>query len=51
MLSQRKYVLDLLFETGKLGVKPYSTPMAPNVYFIKENYLKTLRDTGYWLGN
>ena len=21
-LSQRKYVLDLLFETGKLGVKP-----------------------------
>ena len=27
-LSQRKYVLDLLFETGKLGAKPCSSPMA-----------------------
>ena len=24
-ISQRKYVLDLLFETGKLGTKPCST--------------------------
>ena len=27
-LSQRKYVLDLLFETGKLGAKPCSSSMA-----------------------
>ena len=27
-LSQRKYMLDLLFETRKLGVTPYSSPMA-----------------------
>ena len=36
MLSQRKYVLDLLSKTGKLGTKPYSTPMAPNVHITKE---------------
>ena len=30
LLSQRKYLLDMLFETGKLGAKPYSTPMASN---------------------
>jgi Reverse transcriptase (RNA-dependent DNA polymerase) len=29
-LSQRKYVLDLLKETGKLGAKPASTPMETN---------------------
>ena len=27
-LSQRRYVLDLLFEIGKLGAKPCSSPMA-----------------------
>ena len=27
-LSQRKYVLDLLSETGKSGAKPCSFPMA-----------------------
>ena len=31
LLSQRKYVLDLLSEIGKLGVKPCSTLVAPNV--------------------
>ena len=31
LLSQQKYVLDMLSETGKLGTKPCSTPMAPNV--------------------
>ena len=36
LLSQRKYVLDLLSETGKLGAKPCSTPMAPNVQLTKE---------------
>ena len=39
MLSQRIYVLDMLSETGKLGVKPCSTPMAPNVQLIKEGEL------------
>ena len=31
MLSQQKYVLDMLSETKKLGAKPCITPMAPNV--------------------
>ena len=35
-LSQRKYVLDLLFETRKLGVKPYSSPMVPGIHLTKE---------------
>jgi Reverse transcriptase (RNA-dependent DNA polymerase) len=29
-LSQRKYVLDLLQETGKLGCKPVDTPIESN---------------------
>ncbi|CAN0843508.1 Retrovirus-related Pol polyprotein from transposon RE1 [Linum grandiflorum] len=33
MLSQRKYVLDLLQETGMTGCKPASTPMEPNLKF------------------
>ena len=36
MFSQRKYVLDMLSEMGRLGAKPYSTPMAPNVQLTKE---------------
>ena len=32
-------MLDLLSEIGKLGVKPCSTPMAPNVRFTKEGEL------------
>ena len=35
-LSQRKYVLDILFETEKLGVKPCSFPMVPGVHPTKE---------------
>ena len=35
-LSQRKYVFDLLSETGKLGVKPCSSPMVPGVHLSKE---------------
>ena len=31
LLSPQKYVLDLLSEIGKLGVKPCSTHMTPNV--------------------
>ena len=38
-LSPRKYVLDLLFETGKLGAKPCSSPMAPGVHLIREGEL------------
>ena len=29
-------MLDLLSEKGKLGVKPSSTPMAPNMQLTKE---------------
>ena len=37
--SQQKYVLDLLSKTGKLGTKPCSTPMTPNVQITKERDL------------
>ncbi|RVW53673.1 Retrovirus-related Pol polyprotein from transposon RE1 [Vitis vinifera] len=33
-LSQRKYVLDLLEETGKIEAKPCTTPMVPNVQLM-----------------
>ena len=39
LLAQRKYVLDLLSKTGKLGVKPCSTPMTPNVQITMEGDL------------
>ena len=39
LLSQRKYVFDLLSETGKLGVKPYNTPMTLNEQITKEGDL------------
>ena len=35
-LSQRKYVLDILFEIGKFGVKPCSSPMVPSIHFTRE---------------
>ena len=35
-LSQNKYVLDLLSETGKLGVKPCSSPIVPSVHLTRE---------------
>ena len=38
-LSQRKYVLDLLSEIGKLGVKPCSTPMIPGMQLTKDGDL------------
>ena len=33
-VSQRKYVLDILEETGTLDCKPVDTPMDPNVEFL-----------------
>ena len=39
LLSQRKYVLDMLSETGKLGAKSCNTPMVPNVQLTKEGEL------------
>ena len=39
LLSQHKYVLDMLSETRKLGVRPCRTPMTPNVQLIKEGEL------------
>ena len=36
---QRKYVLDLLSETGKLGSKPCSSPMASGVHLTREDEL------------
>ena len=39
LLSQLKYVLDMLSETRKLGAKPCSTPRAPNVQLTKEEKL------------
>ena len=36
VLSQRKYILDLVTETGKLGVKPCNSPMAPGVHLTRE---------------
>jgi len=38
-LSQRKYVLDLLTETGKLEAKPCSAPMIPNPQLTKDGEL------------
>ena len=38
-LSQRKYVLDLLSETEKLGAKPCSSRMDPGVHLTREGEL------------
>ena len=38
-LSQRKYVLDLLSETGKLGANPFSSLMGPGVHLTREGEL------------
>jgi len=37
LLSQRKYTLDLLEETGMLGCKPAGTPMEANVNLWCDN--------------
>jgi Reverse transcriptase (RNA-dependent DNA polymerase) len=43
-LSQRKYVIELLKETGKLGAKPANTPMEPNkkIYLEEDELLKDI---------
>ena len=38
-LFQRKYVLDLLTDTGRLGAKPCDTPMPPNSQLTKDGDL------------
>ncbi|GAA0155359.1 hypothetical protein LIER_13106 [Lithospermum erythrorhizon] len=43
-LSQRKYVIDLLWETEKLGAKPCSALMAHGVQHTMVNYLIILKD-------
>ena len=46
-LSQRKYVLDILEETGLLGSKPVETPMLmSNCMKIKGSCYLILRDIG-----
>lgn len=41
-LSQRKYALDLLDETGMLGARPVNVPINPNQKLLKDEkeYLK-----------
>ena len=34
VMSQRKYVLDILEEIGMLDCKPVDTPMDPNVKLV-----------------
>ena len=46
-LSKRKYVLNLLSETGKLAAKPCHSL----ILLEKANCLKTLRDIEGWLGS
>ena len=38
-LSQMRYVLDLLSETGKLAAKPCHSPMAQNSHLTREGEL------------
>ena len=47
VLSQRKYIRDLLTTTGMLGAKPVGSPMDQNVVLddTQSPRLKTLRGT------
>ncbi|RVW35016.1 Retrovirus-related Pol polyprotein from transposon RE1 [Vitis vinifera] len=45
VMSQRKYVLDILEETGMLECKPVDTPMNPNVKLVPRQE-EPLRDPG-----
>lgn len=46
-LSQRKYVLDLLQETGLLGCRPCETPIEPN-HHLHEDAGERLIDVGHY---
>ena len=46
-ICQRKYVLDLLEETGMLGCKPVSSPMEQNVEWW-DNAIALLEDAGLY---
>lgn len=45
VISQRKYAMDILEETGLLNAKPVDTPMDPNVKLLP-NQGEPLSDTG-----
>ena len=47
VLSQRKYVLDLLKETGMTGCKPASTPMEANLKFTHNPDLAPVERRSY----
>ncbi|CAH9105932.1 unnamed protein product, partial [Cuscuta epithymum] len=47
MICQRKYVLDLLKETGLLGCKPVSTPIDPNQKFGRTGKEEVVDKTKY----
>ncbi|KAK9088655.1 hypothetical protein Scep_027737 [Stephania cephalantha] len=53
VISQRKYVLDLLKETGLLGCKPVATPVDPNQKLEKEDGVEVWTRTGIrsWWGS
>lgn len=46
-ISQRKYVLDLLKETGKLGCKPTSVPIEQNYRISFEEISKKVDKDQY----
>ena len=45
VMSQRKYILDILEEMGMLDCKPVDTPMDPNVKLVLSQG-EPLRDPG-----
>ncbi|RVW90282.1 Retrovirus-related Pol polyprotein from transposon RE1 [Vitis vinifera] len=47
-LSQRKYVFDLLEETGKIEAKPRTTPMVPNVQLMPDDGDPFYNPERYW---
>ena len=47
-ISQRKYTLNLLKETGKLGCKPANTPLEPNWNNKENNRAKYQVDKGIY---
>ena len=47
VISQRKYVLDLLEETGMLDCKPVDTPMDPNTKLVPEQEEPLKDPSGY----